>query len=63
MVNGNRNLCLIAATDLNDVIKQLKSHSVNIIEGPATRTGATGNINSVYLRDPDSNLIEISNYE
>ena len=60
---GSADICLMSATDLNDVINQLKSHSVNIIEGLVTRTGATGNINSVYLRDPDGNLIENSNYE
>lgn len=60
---GSADICLISATDLKDVVNELKSHSVNIIEGPVTRTGATGSINSVYLRDPDGNLIELSNYK
>jgi len=44
------------------VCSQLTSHGVGIEEGPVARTGATGAISSVYIRDPDGNLIEISNY-
>jgi catechol 2,3-dioxygenase-like lactoylglutathione lyase family enzyme len=43
------------------VVAHLKAHSVAIIEGPIRRTGATGPIDSVYIRDPDLNLVEISN--
>jgi catechol 2,3-dioxygenase-like lactoylglutathione lyase family enzyme len=59
---GSADLCLIAATPLPQVIKHLQAQHVAIIDGPTTRTGARGEITSVYLRDPDGNLIEISNY-
>lgn len=47
---------------MEKVIKELKVHNIQIIEGPVERTGALGKINSIYIRDPDNNLIEISNY-
>lgn len=58
---GSADLCFIVATALDDVIAHLNEHGVAIIEGPVQRTGATGPIRSVYLRDPDQNLIELSN--
>jgi catechol 2,3-dioxygenase-like lactoylglutathione lyase family enzyme len=45
------------------VLEHLKSNGIEIIEGPVRRTGAMGPIMSVYFRDPDLNLIEVSNYE
>lgn len=60
---GSADLCLIAETPLDTVINELRAHGVPIVEGPVLRTGATGPIRSVYLRDPDDNLIEISNYQ
>jgi catechol 2,3-dioxygenase-like lactoylglutathione lyase family enzyme len=59
---GSADLCLIAATPLPEVIAHLREHGVDIEEGPVARTGATGQITSIYLRDPDGNLIEVSNY-
>ncbi len=59
---GSVDLCLITLTPINDAIKHIKSCGVNIIEGPVNRTGAKGSIISVYFRDPDQNLIEVSNY-
>ena len=59
---GSADLCFIADTPLDDVIRHLESCGVPIEEGPAARTGAMGEIRSVYVRDPDRNLIEISNY-
>lgn len=59
---GAIDLCLIASTPLDEVIEELNALGVAIEEGPVDRTGATGPIRSVYLRDPDQNLIEISNY-
>jgi len=58
---GSADLCFIAATALADVIDELRASGVEILEGPVQRTGATGPIQSVYIRDPDFNLIEISN--
>ena len=60
---GSADICLIAAVPLAQVIAHLEVCGVPIIEGPTTRTGATGPLQSVYFRDPDSNLIEVSTYE
>jgi catechol 2,3-dioxygenase-like lactoylglutathione lyase family enzyme len=57
---GTLDLCFIATVPLDDVIAKLKASGVAIIEGPVMKTGATGPIRSVYVRDPDLNLIEIS---
>ncbi|NDZ15607.1 VOC family virulence protein [Variovorax sp. WS11] len=57
---GALDLCFIAAVPLDDVIARLQEKQVPIIEGPVMRTGATSRIRSVYVRDPDLNLIEIS---
>ena len=61
-VPGAIDLCFIAATPVDQVIEHLKAEGVAIIEGPVARTGATGPMMSVYFRDPDGNLIEVSNY-
>lgn len=57
---GSLDLCFIADRPLMQVIEKLNKESWPIIEGPIIRTGATSKINSVYVRDPDQNLIEIS---
>ncbi|MCJ0828525.1 VOC family protein [Acinetobacter sp. NIPH1876] len=59
---GSADLCFIAETPLDQVIAHLQTQNIDIVEGPIERTGAMGKILSVYLRDPDQNLIEISNY-
>lgn len=59
-VPGALDLCFIAAIPLAAVIQRLGEHGWPIIEGPVLRTGATQKIRSVYVRDPDFNLIEIS---
>ena len=59
---GSADLCLIAGVPLGEVISHLRACGVPILEGPVERTGATGPIQSVYFRDPDLNLIEVSNY-
>ncbi len=59
---GSADLCFITRIPLADVIEHLHRCAVRILEGPVQRTGAMGPIESVYFRDPDLNLIEISNY-
>ena len=58
---GSADLCFIVHTPLDDAVSELEANGVAIIEGPVQRTGACGAIRSVYFRDPDGNLIEISN--
>ena len=57
---GALDLCFIASVPLQEVIGRLEAKQIPIIEGPVMRTGATARIRSVYVRDPDLNLIEIS---
>lgn len=57
---GSLDLCFIADRPIRAVIESLQKENWPIIEGPIIRTGATSKINSVYVRDPDQNLIEIS---
>ncbi len=59
---GSADLCFIAETDIHEIMNELTLKQVEIIEGVVDRTGATGKIQSVYFRDPDQNLIEVSNY-
>ena len=59
---GSGDLCFITETPMDAVVEHLRACRVEIEEGPAPRTGATGPIDSVYCRDPDGNLIEVSNY-
>jgi catechol 2,3-dioxygenase-like lactoylglutathione lyase family enzyme len=61
-VPGSLDLCFIATGSLDDVVQRLNSFNVKILEGPVKKTGAQGPIRSVYVRDPDLNLIEISVY-
>jgi catechol 2,3-dioxygenase-like lactoylglutathione lyase family enzyme len=61
-VPGSADLCLVTRTPLEQAMAHVRSHGVNILEGPVDRTGATGAIRSIYFRDPDGNLIEVSNY-
>ena len=57
---GTLDLCFIAATTLEDVMQKLKQNNVAILEGPVMKTGAVSKLRSVYVRDPDLNLVEIS---
>ncbi|SMP60092.1 VOC family protein [Noviherbaspirillum suwonense] len=60
---GSADLCLIAGVPLADAEAHIRAAGVDIVEGPVRRTGATGPIWSVYFRDPDLNLIEVSSYD
>jgi len=57
---GTLDVCFIATLPLKEVIARLVEAGVPIIEGPVAKTGARGPIRSVYVRDPDGNLVEIS---
>lgn len=59
---GSADLCFITPTPLDAVIAHLHICGIAILEGPIQRTGATGPILSIYFRDPDQNLIEVSSY-
>jgi catechol 2,3-dioxygenase-like lactoylglutathione lyase family enzyme len=59
---GTGDFCLIASTPIATLIEHLASCGVPIEEGPVSKTGALGPIRSIYFRDPDGNLVEVSNY-
>jgi len=59
---GSADICLITEVPLAGVIDHLNTCGVDIIAGPVPKNGAMGPLNSVYFRDPDGNLIEVSNY-
>lgn len=59
---GSADLCFITKMPVAEVAAHLEMLSIVVEEGPVARTGALGPINSVYFRDPDRNLIEVSNY-
>lgn len=58
---GSADLCFLTSVPLAEVVGHLAACQVAVLEGPVQRTGATGPILSVYFRDPDGNLIEVSN--
>ncbi len=60
---GSVDLCLITTSTLADVAAELAACGVAILGGPVDKTGATGPIRSIYFRDPDANLIEVSTYD
>jgi catechol 2,3-dioxygenase-like lactoylglutathione lyase family enzyme len=62
-VPGSLDLCFITETPLADVAAHLKANGVAIAQGPVPKTGALGPMTSIYFRDPDGNLIEVSNYD
>jgi catechol 2,3-dioxygenase-like lactoylglutathione lyase family enzyme len=60
-VPGSADFCLIADAPIDDVVAYLRACAVEIVEGPVPKSGAAGALISVYIRDPDGNLIEIAN--
>lgn len=58
---GSADLCFLSDTTIDVWLNHFSDRGVAVIEGPVRRSGATGPINSLYLRDPDQNLIEVSN--
>lgn len=60
---GSADLCFITEASVETVLEHLAACGVPVVEGPVRRTGALGPVQSVYLRDPDGNLVEISRYE
>jgi catechol 2,3-dioxygenase-like lactoylglutathione lyase family enzyme len=58
---GSADLCFLSGTPVEDLATHLKGLGLKLIEGPVGRTGASGPLRSIYLRDPDGNLIEIAN--
>ncbi|MFL5626093.1 MAG: VOC family protein [Ktedonobacteraceae bacterium] len=59
---GSADLCFITQVPLEQVLEHIRSCKVEVVEGPVRKTGAMGPITSVYIRDPDGNLVEIANY-
>ena len=59
---GSADLCIVAMTPLAEVVAHLERENVTVIEGPVERLGTLGKLLSIYVRDPDGNLIELSNY-
>lgn len=59
---GGEDFCLITETPMDEVLTHLEACGVEIEEYPSDRSGALGTIRSVYFRDPDGNLVEVSNY-
>jgi catechol 2,3-dioxygenase-like lactoylglutathione lyase family enzyme len=59
---GTQDICLVTDTSIPEVVQRLHNLGVEIVEGPAPRTGAIGAMESVYIRDPDGNLVEIAHY-
>ena len=58
---GSGDICFITQVPLYEVIEHMRLQGVEIVEGPVKRTGAVGPIESVYMRDPDGNLVEVGN--
>lgn len=60
---GSGDICLVADGPLDAIVAQLRDEGVEIEEGPVARDGALGEMTSVYFRDPDANLVEVSVYD
>ena len=62
-VAGSVDICLVSDSSIDDVVNTLNHHGIPVEEGPVERQGALGKMSSVYIRDPDGNLIELCSYE
>jgi catechol 2,3-dioxygenase-like lactoylglutathione lyase family enzyme len=62
-IPGSADMCFVTKTELKIAMRRVRDKGIEIIEGPVTRAGAKGLIESFYFRDPDENLIEVSNYK
>lgn len=60
---GAADICIVSGDKMSDIENHLKSYFVNIVAGPMTKMGSEGEMTSIYLRDYDQNLIEISTYK
>lgn len=60
---GSADLCFVIQSRISDALDELRDLDVSIIEGPVQRNGALGKMVSVYINDPDGNLLEVSSYE
>ncbi len=61
-VAGAGDFCLVVNSDINDVVTRLNDEGIEIVHGPDTQHGARGEMQSVYVRDPDGNLVEFAEY-
>lgn len=59
---GSADLCFVTESVAQEILDHLRGLGVAVVEGPVSRTGALGDMTSVYLRDPDENLVEVSTY-
>lgn len=60
---GSADLCLVAGDKLEDILHHLRSYYVDVVAGPVEKHGSEGEMTSIYVHDPDSNLIEIAVYK
>ena len=60
---GSGDLCFVTASSPDEIMRHLHDCGVEVVEGPVPRTGARGPMTSIYLRDPDQNLVEIAHYD
>jgi catechol 2,3-dioxygenase-like lactoylglutathione lyase family enzyme len=59
---GSGDLCIVTETPIEAVIDHLDAHGIDVVTGPVERAGAVGTLTSVYVRDPDGNLVEVGTY-
>tara|TARA_B100000686_G_C16350264_1_gene742462 strand:- start:5 stop:316 length:312 start_codon:yes stop_codon:yes gene_type:complete len=60
---GSADICFISNKNINEWLSIFKNNNIEVIKGPINQVGATNNLISIYVRDPDFNLVEIANYK